>query len=160
MKKNLLSILTILTLLLPLIIPSKVVASTNNVNIGITPPISSENTNDDITPYDVFPPSIIVNLRNYGTMNFSGEAQNSQLFLDKGFTGVSNIYIWIENFHPSSTLRMSVHRMEVIGTTIVATYDFEVGTGGGVFVNGLNSNKNYYISFSAPSNFAGYVEEN
>jgi hypothetical protein len=160
MKRKLVIILTSLALFLTLTTSPIVYADFENVNVGIFPPAVSEESDTGITPQFTFPPTNVVNLATNGTMNFQGSATGSTLFLNNAFTGVTKIFIWCENFHPSSTLTMTLHKMNLIGTTTIGTYKLEVGTGGGTFVGGLDSSAKYYLSFSAPSNFSGYVEQN
>lgn len=128
--------------------------------MGTTPPVVSEESDTEITPQYTNPPTNVVNLATNGTMDFQGSSTGSTLYLNNAFTGVSKIFIWCENFHSSSTLTVTLYKMNLIGTTTIGSYRFEVGTGGGTFVSGLDSSAKYYLSFSAPSNFSGYVEQN
>lgn len=118
--------------------------------------------NISIGTYGIKQPSEYVDLPSYGKMDFSGNASTSSLFLNKGFTGVTGIYMWCQNFHPTATLVVNVRTYSFWGMwgPVVKSFTFEVGTGGGMYLNGLDINEKYYLEFTGPSNFSGYVTAN
>jgi hypothetical protein len=108
-----------------------------------------------ITPYGTGTPTSSHNLVTSGQMNFSGQASHSTLYTNKFFTGTSNLEVYVDS-RISTDLTFKVYK----NTSSSPIYTGKV-TGGGVKAvtfAGLSSTGKYYISFSAPSNFTGYVK--
>lgn len=152
MKRKRFNLFLALCLIFTLLSPMVSYAATKNVNVSNTPPGSS----GDITIQGTGVPSDFVNLIDYGTMDFEGSASGSNLYLNKGFTGVTRIMVSVQNKH-SSTLTVKLRMKTFLGYDVVDTQTIDPGHTLVYSVDNLGSSKNYYLAFAAPSDFKGYV---
>lgn len=116
----------------------------------------SPTISDDIVTFGLDKPSSSkVKDLNKGQMTFSGNAKGSTLYTNNNFKGKTSIEYSITNDH-TKTLTVKLYtssgwfktkKIEVAGNaTLTGTID------------GLDKDTLYYLTFSAPSDFSGYVQ--
>ena len=130
-------------------------AETQNVNVSTTPPGSTHT--GGVTTNDVFPPSSTINLMDEGRLDFSGWADNTSLYTNKAFKGVTQIRLVVTN-NDSSTLTVKLHQDNFLGSTVIATYTVQSTYTLYTFPSNLNSSKSYFLEFVNPCDFEGYIE--
>lgn len=130
-----------------------VYAATENVNVSTTIPAFE---NGGISTYSGSRPQNFVNLT---YMTFSGAAEETSLYLNKGFTGVRSAKVVVSNYH-SSTLTVKVRKnailFPVVETHTIVGNDYN----GSFIISGLNPNSKYYLEFCAPCDFSGSISNN
>lgn len=128
-------------------------------NIGVTdkaPVFTEEGKEGEISVFGIAPPTTAHNLATQGQMDFSGVASGSTLYTNKFFKGKSKVELYVLNSHATANLKVTVMKGGLIDTTVWST---TVVPRGAVYINlDLSSTAEYYIKFSAPSNFSGYVK--
>ncbi|WP_455931122.1 hypothetical protein [Priestia aryabhattai] len=139
-------------------------ASTNeNENVGVSTEIpvvstDSESTNTDggFTVFSIERPSTKnVKDLNDGQLSFSGIASGSTLYTNSHFKGKSTIKYHIKN---SSSSKLTVKIISSASLFASKTLTVNPSSTADGTVKDLDKKKLYYISFSAPSNFSGYVK--
>ncbi len=128
-------------------------------NVGVSkkePKSLSSKETGEIGTYGLSKPSTsnVVDLT-IEQMGFQGSAEGSTLYTNSYFKGKSTITYSITN---NSSTKLTVKIFTENGwfateTLIVNANSTSTGT-----VSGLNTSTLYYMSFSAPSNFKGYVK--
>ncbi len=141
----------LLALVLTLLLSTSLFAS--NVNCSTTSPDHNTNASGGISILGVSPPSAAVNLNN-GAMRFSGTAEVSTLYTDNYFTGKSTVSYNISNY---SKYQLTVKLYKQGSSFAVSTTTISSGATVTSAFSGLSASSNYYLSFSAPSNFSGSV---
>lgn len=129
-------------------------SSHENYNVSSVPPIAEP----EITPFGIDPParSNVQNL-NSGKLTFSGYADRSTLYTNKNFTGKSRVTVSVTNWHEKELTVKVICKDDILKFPVYTT-KVPANAGRSVTVTGLDSNKLYYLSFSAPSDFEGYVK--
>ncbi|WP_059171990.1 hypothetical protein [Bacillus sp. FJAT-27445] len=128
-----------------------------DINVSTKSPVSTVNDSDIITPFGTSTPTQAHHLVNDGQMDFSGSAQGSALYTNKYFTGKSSVNIYVRNSHSSAKLTVKIIDIDGWFGGVVKTYTIEPGYQLYANPTGLDSKGRYYLEFSAPSNFSGYV---
>ena len=122
--------------------------------LSTTPPIGV--ANEDVTAYDNSIPSNVWNLSSSGRYDFSGVATGkANLYTNYLFTGVNSLAISVTNKN-TSTLTVTVYKNGII-LTKVGSFIVNPNTSSVKSYN-VKSNNNYYIAFSSPCNFSGFVQ--
>ncbi|HGE5782754.1 TPA: hypothetical protein ACGGHE_004797 [Bacillus pseudomycoides] len=88
-------------------------------------------------------------------MDFSGKANGIMLYTNNHFTGKSTVAYSITN-SSSYDLTVKIYEYDAWSATQTLTVNKNSTSTGNIA--GLDSSKLYYMSFSAPSDFAGYVK--
>lgn len=126
-------------------------------NVGLTytePAVISDSV--EVTPRDNTYPELVWNLSSKGKYEFSGQSNGSAyLYTNYMFTGVDPIVIHVEN-KGSSAITVKVRKKGTIITTTVHTFTVPANSTKIETVN-VNSNDYYYLAFSSPNNFTGYI---
>ncbi|MEG1312456.1 MAG: hypothetical protein RR942_08705 [Romboutsia sp.] len=119
-------------------------------------PIIKELNPEDLTLFGLDPPSStsVQNL-NSGQLSFSGSAEISTLYTNKCFTGKSTISY---NIKSTSSKKLTAKIYTSNGLFASKTLTVNPSSSASGKITGLDSTKKYYISFSASSNFSGYVK--
>lgn len=150
-KKLIVTVLFCISLLATMTVHA---SSTEYKNLSVNPPILCEK---GISTYGLGSPSTD-NVYANGTQSYvSGEANNSKLYTNKCFYGVSKITASIVN---ESDKKLTVRLYNYVGAARIATTKtatISAGSKGSFHFDGLKSTTYYYLSFSAPSNFHGFV---
>ena len=123
-------------------------------NVSVEMP--EEEKDEGISIYGLSKPSTssCVNL-NKESLEFAGYAERSTLYTNKHFTGKSSIRYSITN-DSDETLTVKFYTSDGWFKTkkiVVAGNATLTGT-----ISGLDSDELYYLTFSAPSDFYGYVK--
>lgn len=134
--------------------------ASTTVNVGVTTehPASFEHSiKCEVNPFGLGKPGEkkVENL-NDGQMNFAGVASSSVLYTNNNFTGKSTVNYQIKN---NSNKKLTIKLYEY-GALFLSTKKLTIdpnSTSTGTLYN-LCSSKSYYLSFSAPSDFSGYVK--
>ena len=126
-----------------------------NVNVSTEPPVVSIEE-DSISPSTIDKPkeSSYVDLTKE-QLNFSGSANNSTLYTNKHFKGKTKISYSVKN-SSSSDLKVKIFKAGAFFSTDSFTVKAKSTLTG--TISGLDKSDLYYLSFSAPSNFSGYVK--
>lgn len=118
-----------------------------------------------VTPVETyagtFTPTSVWKLNTKGQYNFEGKASWSKLYTNYKFTGVSSVKIKVSNKHSSKQLVVKVIEVGTVllGTNkTVQTVKVPV-SGTTTWTKSISSSEKYYLSFSAPSNFSGYIKK-
>lgn len=122
-------------------------------NITIEKPLNDST----ITTFGIWKPSEndTIDLNNE-KMPFSGKADISSLYTNNHFTGKESVYYSITNNHTSKTLTVKRHRKgSLFASETITVAPGKTVTGN---FNSLNKSGRYYLKFSAPCDFEGYVE--
>lgn len=121
-------------------------------NVSIYPPVDESGA----TVLDAYGPGKngTIDLRKK-RMTFAGHATGSLLYSNYYFTGKKSIVINVKN-NLSKKLKVKIYASNnrVIP---VKTLTVKPNVTYGTSVDGLKSDKKYFLTFSAPSNFEGYV---
>lgn len=148
MKNKVIALFVVL--LLSTVSSRSVYAETENVNVSTSIPGQE---NGGITTYSASRPQDFVVLT---SMPFSGIADETSLYLNKGFTGVSSAKVVIHNYS-SSTLTIKVRKntifFPVVETHTISATDYN----GNFLISGLSKNAKYYLEFCAPCDFSGII---
>ena len=107
-------------------------------------------------------PTAIYNLSTSGQYNFSGEAYGTaDLYTEYLFTGVSSIGVSVNNRGANHTITVTLYRRHNVGGSFqYSTFvdSFPVSPGHSNCINkSVSSSGYYYVAFSAPCIFDGYV---
>lgn len=130
-----------------------VYAATENINVSTIMPYSE---NGGMSTYSASRPETFVTLT---YMTFSGSAQETSLYLNKGFTGVSSAKVVVSN-NLSSNLTVKVRKNAIL-FPVVETHTITGNNLNGSFIiSGLNPNSKYYLEFCAPCDFSGNISNN
>lgn len=124
------------------------------INLSMTPPFIYE---EGIHARDTIAPSKDNVYENGTQKNVYGEAGNSTLYTNKCFYGVNKITGSIIN---ESNKKLKVRLYKYAGNLRVSTsktVTINAGSKGSFHFDELDSNTYYYLSFSSPSNFHGFV---
>lgn len=131
-----------------------VVIENNNVT-EIQPGLA---TDPDITIFGTNPPtsSSVKNLSLGGQLDFSGEADYSDLYTNSYFTGKSQYQITAKNLHSGEPLKIYLYK----SGNPIAVDSWSIGPGYtlGAGPAGLDKSAKYYLKFAAPSKFSGNVK--
>lgn len=102
-------------------------------------------------------PTATWDLSTYGTYYFSGYAQNSApLYTLYNFTGKSTFHIVVTNLgYTMITVRL--YKNGIIDTE-QTNFSVAAGNTAEIWVTGLSASSKYYLQFSAPCSFSGYIE--
>lgn len=113
-------------------------------------------TDDVISPQSLYTPTQLWNWNN-GPYEFSGVADSSDLYTNYYFTNASQVVIHVDNLHETERLkvRVIIKRDQGIQISTDTTY-IEPGHSEEWTVN-LDSNKSYFLRFSGPSDFEGWI---
>lgn len=152
-RKKSLKLCFALSLILCLTSSTIALASTTNVNVSTTPPIT-ENIGE-ITPNDYTPPNTVINLVDYGQYDFSGNTYGG-IYTLKAFTGMTSCIISVSNYH-SEPLTMKLYKEVFLGQTLVEEWTISKKATFAVRVSDLKSTGNYYLYFSGPNDFKGHI---
>lgn len=156
-KKTILNKIISLTLALVLSVFTFVApaAYAADENIGVSPNPPFIGTGNEIVPYSENKPKTIWSWSN-GQYNFEGYAQNVVLYTNYMFTGVELFKIVVTNMNKSTPITVRLQR-SVGGIDFSAsTVKIPAGETATWFPETTASLK-YYLSFSNPSNFEGYI---
>ena len=128
--------------------------SAENVGLTFSEPTAISDTNG-VTPRTNEYPTEIWNISIYGRYNFAGQGNGSaDLYTNYMFTGVDSLLVHVEN-EGDTAITVKVMKKGIIRTTIhtftVPANSIKIET-----VN-VNANSNYYLAFSCPGRFSGYV---
>ncbi|WP_455718327.1 hypothetical protein [Anaerosporobacter sp.] len=154
MRKKIFSLLLVVSLTMTSF--TSVFAATNNINVSTTPPGTMNNS--EISTYTVNPPDSYIDLT--GKMEFEGTAKSDDLYLNKAFTGVKGVDVNVKN-NSSSTLKVTLYKYswyqnfhkEAITSFTVVPNQYVIHP-----ITGLSSSSAYYLGFSAPCDFKGFLE--
>jgi hypothetical protein len=156
--------IVMLTIVSTLIVTMSAYASGTGLvteNIGVSTEIpeyygEAEDSYGDITPFGLAKPpkSKVVNL-NKGQMDFAGVASGSTLYTNNNFKGKEKVSITVKN-NRDKKLTVKVFKNGKIFSIAKKTVDGNVQLV--TSVSGLDADEPYYLSFIAPSNFAGHVK--
>lgn len=114
----------------------------------------------DTATYGNYIPSNVWNLSSSGMYNFNGQANGqAALYTNYLFTGVNSLAISVKNNH-NTELKVKVRRRYSIGSmpasSTVTTFTVNKNSTVSKSVS-VNANYKYYLEFSSPSNFNGYI---
>lgn len=116
-----------------------------------------EEEEGQIRPFGIYKPGSTHDIYMNGRMDFAGVASGSILYTNKNFKGYSSYKMRINN-RSSSTLTVKIHKNTTFLDPVVKTYTVSPNSTRYAYPGGLDANQIYFISFSAPSNFNGYIE--
>lgn len=137
---------------------SALAAKPVDVGVSTEPPDVTEDSQseDEFTTYTIAKPSTssVVDLTK-NTMYFSGVANNSTLYTNSHFKGKSTITYKITN-NSSTDLIVKIYKSGAWLSTETLTVNANSTSTG--TVSSLSKSELYYMSFSAPSDFSGYVK--
>lgn len=140
---------------------NSVFVSADELNGLTTNPNYFSTSVGDISTYDNTIPTNVWNLSSSGMYNFNGSANGqASLYTNYLFTGVNTLAISVKNNHKSNALKVKVcQRINVGDYSISKTIEsFTVYSGNTVSRSvKVDSSKRYYLEFSSPSNFNGYI---
>lgn len=127
-------------------------------NIGVNDVEPGIGNKDLITTYGTSKPTSIWNLSTKGRYPFRGSSNSSTLYTDYLLTGKSSAEIFVNNTDHQYSLKFRVKQKDLIfDKTVGGPYEVPLGRSGTVTVS-LNKSSNYYIEFTGPNNFNGYIE--
>lgn len=112
---------------------------------------------DLIIPYGTSKPSSIWNLSTKGRYSFKGSSNSSTLYTDYLLTGKSSVNIFVKNTDHQYSLKFKVKRKDLLLDNTIGSYVVPLGKSGTVNLT-LNKSSNYYIEFTGPNNFSGYIQ--
>lgn len=110
-----------------------------------------------IVPYGTSKPTSTWNLSTQGRYDFNGSTSGPTLYTNYLLTGKSSVKIWVRNNHHQYSLKFKVKRKDLVFDNTIGSYEVAVGKDG-TFTVSLDKSSNYYIEFSPPNNFSGYIE--
>lgn len=126
-----------------------------NVNVSTEPPVVQDQ--GGVSTFGLEAPftSQVWNLVDKKQMDFAGAADGSPLYTNNNFKGKSQVSVNIKNFLDKK-LTVVLYKQGSFGsvTTITVNPNAELLTS----INNLDANGLYYLRFSAPSDFKGYVK--
>ena len=129
--------------------------SAENVGLTFSEPTVISDTNG-VTPRTNEYPTEIWNISIYGRYNFAGQGNGSaDLYTNYMFTGVDPLLVHVEN-EGDTAITVKVKKKGTIITTTVHTFTVPANSIKIETVD-VNANSNYYLAFSCPSKFSGYV---
>ncbi|WP_301109404.1 hypothetical protein [Sporosarcina sp.] len=127
-------------------------------NIGVNDVEPGIGNKDLIIPYGTSKPTSIWNLSTKGRYPFRGSSNSSTLYTDYLLTGKSSAKIIVNNTDHQYSLKFKVKRKDLLlDSTIGGPYEIPLGKSISVTLS-LNKSSNYYIEFTGPNNFNGYIE--
>ncbi len=140
---------------------NSVLVSADELN-GLTPNPNYFSTSvGDIVTYDNYIPTTVWNLSTSGVYNFNGSANGqASLYTNYLFTGVDTLAISVKNNHKSNALKVKVcQRINLGKNSISKTIDSFTVYSGNTYSTSVkvSSSNRYYLEFSSPSNFNGYI---
>lgn len=110
----------------------------------------------EITTYGTNTPLSKWNLNTQGQYDFWGSNSISRLYTDYYVTGKSQVTLVITNNSFSNLLNVELRDMSAWNGYV---WGAQVGLGKTITVTiPVNSSKNYYLTFAAPSSFTGYIK--
>ena len=123
-------------------------------NIGVA--VMQGEEEEGITPRGLSAPSEYINLQTEGPLTFAGQASGSTLYTNRGFTNATSVTIYVKNYH-SQTLTVKLHRRTGFLDPVVHTMTIVGDTQMSSYLPNLSADQKYYLTFDAPSDFAGNV---
>ena len=167
-KKKVLSWMLALTTVVTVLSTHNVSADTAELKLDVVKTWSTENEkmyvtkgNENISNADSMinllglnVPGSSVNL-NDGRLPFGGTADTSTLYTNKGFYGKTRVLISVTNYRDS---KLTVTLYKKGNPLKVKSWKIPANSGMAVSVTNLDKTAKYYLKFTAPSDFKGYVE--
>lgn len=123
-------------------------------NVGVTTEVPKVDSGFSILSTSL--PRDTYNIAKNGDMSFSGEADITDLYTNKYFTGVKNPRIVVKNYS-KSTLTVRLYKKN--GWSNMKTWKVGGGNTLYAFTTDVSASGSYYLKFEAPSNFSGRVEK-
>lgn len=167
-KKKVLSWMLALTAVVAVLSTHTVSVDTADLKLDVVKTWSTENEkmyvtkgNENISNADSMisllglnVPGSSVNL-NDGRLPFGGTADTSTLYTNKGFYGKTKVLISVTNYRDSK-LKVTLYKKGNLLS--VKSWKVPANSGMAVSVANLDKTAKYYLKFTAPSDFKGYVE--
>lgn len=167
-KKKVLSWMLALTTVVTVLSTHNVSADTAELKLDVVKTWSTENeemyvakANENISNADSAisvlgynTPGSSVNL-NDQRLTFAGTADRSTLYTNKGFYGKTRVLISVTNYRDS---KLTVTLYKKGNPLKVKSWKIPANSGMAVSVTNLDKTAKYYLKFTAPSDFKGYVE--
>lgn len=122
----------------------------NDIGPGVGEP-------NQIVPYGTSKPTSTWNLSKKGRYSFNGSSNSSTLYTDYLLTGKSSVKIYVRNNDHQYSLKFKVKRKDLVFDNTVESYELALGKDTTINLT-LDKSSNYYIEFTGPSTFSGYIE--
>lgn len=127
-------------------------------NVGVNDVEPGVGEPNIIVPYGTSKPTSTWDLSTQGRYTFSGSANSFvSLYTNYLLTGKSSVKIYVRNNDHQYSLKFKVKRKDLIFDNTVKSYELALGKDTTINLT-LDKSSNYYIEFTGPNTFSGYIE--
>lgn len=127
-------------------------------NVGVNDVGPGVGDKDLIVPYGTSKPTSTWDLAKKGTYTFNGSSNSAgALYTNYLLTGKSSVKIFVRNNDHQYSLKFKVKRKDLVFDNTIKSYEVPLGKDGSYTLS-LDKSSNYYIEFSGPNNFSGYIQ--
>ncbi|MGG2109085.1 hypothetical protein ABFY60_01160 [Lysinibacillus pakistanensis] len=111
-----------------------------------------------IVPFGTSKPTSTWDLSTKGIYTFDGSSSGPTLYTNYLLTGKSSVEIYATNQNNQFSLKFKLKRKDLIFDSTIKSFEIPAGKDGTFTVPSLDTSSNYYLEFSPPNKFYGYIK--